>query len=99
MTKKYWSRMAALLAMGAVVLADMLFLPNTAYAATTDIKMNGNVYQFDGESNYQIGGADKTSNVTAIGTLKVSGSAEKDGKEGNFEKILTVQPRLINRWY
>ena len=87
MTKKYWSRMAALLAMGAVVLADMLFLPNTAYAATTDIKMNGNVYQFDGESNYQIGGADKTSNVSAIGTLKVLGSAEKDGKEGNFEKI------------
>lgn len=79
--------MATLIAMGAVVLTDMFFLPHTAYAKTTDIKMNGDVYQFDGDSNYEISGTDKTSNATTIGTLKVSGSAEKDGKEGNFEKI------------
>lgn len=79
--------MFALLAMGTMVFMCMSFQPYTTYAKTANVDVDGATCLFDEDSHYEIDDANKTSDVTGLGTFGIFGSATEDGKEGNFEKV------------
>lgn len=72
-----------------VTAAAVSVMPQAAYAKELEYIPTATTYLFDADSKYVIDEASETnpSGITALGTVSVTGNAENNGTEGDYDKI------------
>lgn len=87
MKKRITDGIAAAFFSAALMVSMAGITSQKAYAKTTELKMDATPYAFEEKSHYEISDSQPAEDISSIGEILISGNAEKDGKEGNIDKI------------
>lgn len=89
MKKFCLGKLIAILLGVTLTVSAMGTMPQEVYAADSNIKEEGSIYLFDKDGKYVLSDGNKknTSNISPIGTLKISGNVKRNGKKGTIDKL------------
>lgn len=87
MKKKIMDGIAVAFFSAALMISVAEITSQNVYAKTEELKADATPYVFEEKIHYEISDSQPAEDISSIGEILISGNAEKDGKEGNVDKI------------